>query len=144
MKLIKSTFLEIVIIKYRFLIKIHFYFKCPLITINKNMKRFQNIVKRSRFALRKYLKVTSIDGFHYFVDQKSKTKQLFWFIICLGCIIFSFYLVYLQLIEYTTNVTSNPIKTTAYPIWKVPFPALTICNYNIVYKDHIQKFENIL
>lgn len=107
-------------------------------------KKLKNISKRSHFALEKYLKYTSVNGFHYLINTKSKTKILFWFTICLCCIAFSLYLVYLQLVEYTTNVTSNPIKTTAYPIWKVPFPALTICNYNIVYKDRTKKFEELL
>lgn len=94
--------------------------------------------------LRNYLTVTTLHGFHYLIDQRTLTKKTFWLLLCAVSIIFSAYLMYLQTIEFTTNVTSNPLVTTTYPVWERPFPAVTVCNYNLIYKANLQYFYDIL
>lgn len=35
--------------------------------------------------------------------------------------------------RFTKTPTTTTIETTAYPIWEIEFPAITICNHNKVY-----------
>lgn len=100
--------------------------------------------KNFLLSLREYLTVTTLHGFHYLIDQRTLTKKIFWLLLCVISLIFSAYLIYLQTIEYNTNVTSNPLVTTTYPVWERPFPAFTVCNYNLIYKASLQHFYDIL
>lgn len=95
-------------------------------------------------ALREYVTVTTLHGFHYLVRQRAPTKKIFWLLVCLFSIAFSGYIIYLETIEFNTNVTSSSLVTTTYPVWERPFPALTVCNYNTVYKGNLQHFYDIL
>ncbi|XP_028046605.1 pickpocket protein 28 [Monomorium pharaonis] len=53
--------------------------------------------------------------------------------------IFSIMFCVILMMRLWANYSSNPIVTTIYtsnPIWDIPFPAVTICNNNKVYRPH--------
>ncbi|XP_011879974.1 PREDICTED: pickpocket protein 28-like [Vollenhovia emeryi] len=55
--------------------------------------------------------------------------------VCISSIVFCVIL----MLRLWANYSNNPIVTTIYtsnPIWDVPFPAVTICNNNKVYRPH--------
>lgn len=46
--------------------------------------------------------------------------------------------------RYTTHTTVNILAETHYPTWKIPFPAVTICNNNRVLKSRAEELiENL-
>lgn len=46
---------------------------------------------------------------------------------------FALVLMFLAWSRFNTNPTITTVETTNYPIWNLPFPAVTICNNNKVY-----------
>lgn len=88
---------------------------------------------------------TSLHGFQYIMNPKLAFCTRFFFTaVCLASIVFCFYLSKLQLYEYNENPVMTSLTTTAYPVWKVPFPSVTICNFNIVYKNTMLKMAKML
>lgn len=61
----------------------------------------------------------------------------------LGCVVS---VIIIQLIweRYETTPTVTMIETTSFPIWNVPFPAVTICNINKIYGPAVRKLEEKL
>jgi len=62
-------------------------------------------------------------------------RRLMWsavFIICVSVATVMMRIVWLRFDESPTVTT---VETTTYPIWNIPFPAVTLCNNNKVYKS---------
>ncbi|XP_049825892.1 sodium channel protein Nach-like [Aethina tumida] len=108
-------------------------------------KRFGVVKKRFNFQLQKYCKETTLHGFHYITSNSSSPlSSLIWFCICCLSLAFCLYLINLQLITYTTKRVNTNIATTVYPIYDVPFPSVTICNVNVVYKNNTGPIRKVL
>lgn len=102
-----------------------------------------NFITTLRNGFKYYCKNTSLHGFHY-IYSESKFMVVLWAFMCICSGIFCYYLILLQLRRYNQNRISTTIATTAYPIWKVNFPAVTICNFNSVYKDNMKPITTLL
>jgi hypothetical protein len=37
--------------------------------------------------------------------------------------------------HYMNNPTRTSVETNYYPIWRLPFPALTLCNVNHIFRS---------
>jgi hypothetical protein len=37
--------------------------------------------------------------------------------------------------DYADNLTRTSIETNYYPTWRLPFPALTLCNVNHIFRS---------
>ncbi|KAG5882179.1 hypothetical protein JTB14_016447 [Gonioctena quinquepunctata] len=48
------------------------------------------------------------------------------------------------MIRYNDNRITTTVTTTNYPVWKIPFPAVSICNSNLIYRSHAGKIIQIL
>lgn len=69
---------------------------------------------------------------------------MFWALACLLGTGFALTLMYLVWHRYDTTPTITTVETTNYPIWNVPFPAVTICNVNKVYRPAAENITAIL
>lgn len=69
---------------------------------------------------------------------------MFWALACILGTGFALTLMYLVWLRYDTTPTITTVETTNYPIWNVPFPAVTICNVNKVYRPAAENITAIL
>uniref|UniRef100_A0A1A9UYA5 Pickpocket protein 19 n=1 Tax=Glossina austeni TaxID=7395 RepID=A0A1A9UYA5_GLOAU len=79
---------------------------------------------------------TSLHGFSYIArDDLTKAERIFWIIAVFAALITC---MALMLAAYFWNSNSIPtvtvIDSSHYPIWQVPFPAITLCNFNKISK----------
>lgn len=70
--------------------------------------------------------------------------SLGWTLLFITSFVFCFYLIFLQLRRFRETAVLNSITSTGYPVWKHPFPAVTICNNNVVYKNKTGSIINAL
>lgn len=57
----------------------------------------------------------------------------FWSVACVMGAVFAIVLMGLVWDRFQTTPTITTVETNNYPIWNVPFPAVTVCNINKVY-----------
>lgn len=88
---------------------------------------------------------TSLHGFHYISSKESSVFTRVFF-ACVSCCSFMLcsYLIYLQLAEREQQSVVTTVRSTAYPVWKIHFPSVTVCNFNLVYKDNIKNVMNAM
>lgn len=60
------------------------------------------------------------------------------------CLLIAFSMMFLIMYRYLKTPTTTTIETTAYPIWDIEFPAITICNHNKVYLPSASNITNTL
>ncbi|KAH8404950.1 hypothetical protein KR222_011498 [Zaprionus bogoriensis] len=105
-----------------------------------NQKRWKvNQLKeiRSWFteSLRNYCQTTSLHGFSYITRQDiSRNERYFWLIIVLAAIAAAISLVLVSLHANRETPTVTVIESAHFPTWNIPFPAVTICNFNKISK----------
>lgn len=86
----------------------------------------------------------SIHGLRNIFRSRSKFEITFWIIMFLMGFIYCCILLYENVIEFNYQKVLRIIDTTAYPIYQVPFPAVTLCNFNSVYKPRAKLIEDKL
>lgn len=102
------------------------------------------IISRVQCCTKRYFQETTLHGFRYITDPKSsKLKSFFWACICAISTCLCFILIRSQFVSYYSNRITTTIATTAFPIWEVPFPAVTICSFNTVYKDATEEIREL-
>jgi hypothetical protein len=102
------------------------------------------IMKRLQCCTKNYFSETSLHGFRYITDAKSsKFKSFFWALVCIISTCLCFILIRSQIRSYYSNRITTTILTTAFPIWEVPFPTVTLCNFNLIYKNNTQQFKDL-
>ncbi|XP_043206837.1 pickpocket protein 28-like [Amphibalanus amphitrite] len=77
----------------------------------------------------KYCEETTIHGVKYLARERS-AKRWYWGVIVLGTFCSASFLIYGVVDNYFRSPTLVSIETTDYPVHRIPFPALTICNLN--------------
>ncbi|XP_063907596.1 sodium channel protein Nach-like [Zophobas morio] len=108
----------------------------------KLVRRCKVVLQRLHFCIKKYYRETTLHGFRYITDpDSSKFKSYFWTIVCLISTVLCFILIRSQFRSYYSNRITTTILTTAFPIWEVPFPAVTICNFNLVYRHNTHQIR---
>lgn len=86
-------------------------------------------------SLRNYCQTTSLHGFSYITRQDiSRNERYFWLIIVLAAIAASITLVLVSLYANRETPTVTVIESSHFPTWNIPFPAVTICNFNKISK----------
>ncbi|KAL3285478.1 hypothetical protein HHI36_000010 [Cryptolaemus montrouzieri] len=92
-------------------------------------------------TFRDFTKHTSIHGLKY-VCQKNLllAERIFWAIATLVGIGLAVYMTTLFWGRYTSNPTRTTIKTLHAPTIAIPFPAVTLCNENVVIGSKVQEF----
>ncbi|VVC31619.1 Epithelial sodium channel [Cinara cedri] len=70
--------------------------------------------------------------------------RLFWTIITVVSSGVGALLAYLMLYRYSISPTVTTLETYSYPTWKIPFPAVTLCNVNKVRKSFVHSITEKL
>ncbi|KYQ53387.1 Sodium channel protein Nach [Trachymyrmex zeteki] len=112
--------------------------------VNHGYRKCLAYVKKHLGWFNVYCKNTNLHGFRYIsIDGTSIIENILWFLVCMSAIVFCAIL----MSRLWANYSNNPIVTTIYtskPIWDMPFPAVTICNNNKVYRPHADLIAKIL
>ncbi|KAM8715103.1 hypothetical protein ACLKA7_002189 [Drosophila subpalustris] len=86
-------------------------------------------------SLRNYCQTTSLHGFSYITRQDiSRNERCFWLAVVLAAIAASIILVLVSLYANRETPTVTVIESSHFPTWNIPFPAVTICNFNKISK----------
>ncbi|BFF93891.1 sodium channel protein Nach [Drosophila madeirensis] len=85
--------------------------------------------------MRNYCQTTSLHGFSYITRQDiSRNERLFWLIVVILSISTSIVLVVVSWQWARQTPTVTVIESSHFPTWNIPFPAVTICNFNKISK----------
>lgn len=85
--------------------------------------------------LRNFCNTTSLHGFNYISRSDFSPKErLFWLIVVIISIIVSIALVVVSYVWNRETPTVTVIESSHYPTWNIPFPAVTMCNFNKISK----------
>lgn len=106
--------------------------------------KINNVSKEIVKCIKNNFKYISIHGLRSIFRSRTKCEVYFWTIIFVIGVVYYCILLHENVIEFNYQRVLRTIDTTAYPIFQVPFPAVTLCNFNFVYKPKIKKIENLL
>lgn len=127
---------------------INYMFRLDELVVIKLTKRQQGKMKffkrKVSYFLREFYSKTCLPGFKYTSRLNSKTAKISWNILALVMVFCCFYLIFLQYERYRDNVTELSFESNDYPVWKSPFPAITICNVNVVHRNQTFRMREIL
>ena len=65
--------------------------------------------------------------------------RVLWFLLLLGMMCLTGFLVEPILNKYLTSPTITTVSSTNYPVWKINFPAVTICSNNKMVNKQFNK-----
>ncbi|KAF2880911.1 hypothetical protein ILUMI_25260, partial [Ignelater luminosus] len=91
---------------------------------NSNQGTASNMCNQIKYALMWWCDNTSLHGLHY-ISSKDSSMFTRLFFAC----------------EQSVLTT---VRSTAFPVWKIRFPSVTVCNFNLVYKDNVKKVLNVV
>ena len=60
--------------------------------------------------------------------------RLLWSVVCIICVTVATIMMRIVWFRFNNSPTVTTVETTTYPIWNIPFPAVTLCNNNKVYE----------
>lgn len=82
-----------------------------------------------------YCETTSLHGFNYITREGiTHFERIFWIGVVVVAIITSIALVSVSWTSNRETPTVTVIESSHFPTWNVPFPAVTICNFNKISK----------
>lgn len=114
--------------------------------IIKSKKRFH--FEKSPKKIVKVLKTNfggiSIHGLRSIFRSTTTFEFIFWIVIFLIGLVYCCILLYENIADFNQQRVLRTIDTTAYPVFQVPFPAVTLCNFNFVYKLKMKNLETLL
>ncbi|XP_028152237.2 pickpocket protein 28-like isoform X1 [Diabrotica virgifera virgifera] len=84
---------------------------------------------RFRRYCRDYCEHSSITGFNYVAEERSKTERILWLILIAVALSLSIYFINEQYNKYEENPFIVSFATRDTPIYEIPFPAVTICPF---------------
>ncbi|ALC39113.1 ppk16, partial [Drosophila busckii] len=85
--------------------------------------------------LRNYCQTTSLHGFNYITRKDiSRNERLFWLIVVVAAVIAAIALVLVSWYWNSETPTVTVIESSHFPTWNIPFPAVTVCNFNKISK----------
>ncbi len=78
--------------------------------------------------------------FPAFLDYETQicNCRLLWLFLCVGGVILCYSGMWPIYVKWQSNPTITSIATTNYPIWKINFPAVTVCSNNKVVKRKLK------
>ena len=109
----------------------------------KSPKRFSalkgRLLKRDRSRFDKYIQSTTTHGVVYIFIGKSRIRRLFWLLIVLTAAVGCLYNVINRIIFLANVPESTTISVKE--LDKVDFPAVTLCNQNLVKKSYLDQLS---
>ena len=95
----------------------------------------QRLLRRDTRRFTKYIKSTSTHGVVYIFVGKSKIRRLFWSVIILTATIGCLYNVVNRIVFLANQPTSTTVGVVQPEA--VDFPAVTLCNLNLIKKSYL-------
>jgi hypothetical protein len=71
-------------------------------------------------------------------------RRLLWGAVCIVCLTVAVIMMKIVWLRFNESPTVTNVETTTYPIWNIPFPAVTLCNNNKVYRPAAIKLAESL
>lgn len=92
-----------------------------------------------------YCSTTSLHGFNHITrNDISRGERIFWIAIVIIAIIVSLVLVLVSWFWNRQTPTVTVIESSHFPTWNIPFPAVTICQFNKISKRRATRLAQIL
>ncbi|XP_049863648.1 sodium channel protein Nach-like [Schistocerca gregaria] len=99
-----------------------------------NGRRTMKIVNTLSRHLSEFCKATTLHGLKYITEEgRHWFERLLWLLGCAAGATAASILINLVWSQYITSPTITTVESTHYPIWNVPYPAVTVCNINKVH-----------
>lgn len=95
-------------------------------------------------SLNEYYKYGNLHPIQYIKRTKTATGKFVLFTTLCILLTFGIYLSLLQWQSYKENMVERYLDTVSQPLWNLPFPSVTICSYNIVYKKNTKQIIKLL
>lgn len=95
-------------------------------------------------TLHEYYKYGNLHPIQYIKRCKNTKQKLFLFTTLFTLLVLGIYLSLLQWKSYQENMVERYLDTVSHPIWNLPFPSVTICSYNLVYKKNTKDITKLL
>ncbi|XP_051163806.1 sodium channel protein Nach-like [Leptopilina boulardi] len=109
------------------------------------LEKLKNLWITIKYLFKIYCKTTTLHGFRYISDKNlSFIEKLIWAAICLTLSIFCIYLMTISYKTVQERRTIIRISDIDAPIHELDFPAVTICNFNKVYRPSSYDMERKL
>ena len=94
---------------------------------------------------KKYMQETSLHGLKYIIEENRHfLERLFWIIIAAVSWGFATYLIYRVIDKWQKSPILVAFQSAQTPIWRITFPAITICNMNKVMKSRVEHIDEEL
>ncbi|XP_077296666.1 sodium channel protein Nach-like [Arctopsyche grandis] len=102
------------------------------------------ILRKSLFAvIKEYLENSTLAGCKRIVEpRRHLAERLIWLVVICLAICGAAHMVKLIWKDFVQNPTVVSLESDQYPVWKIPFPAIAICNVNKLSRSRIETFAN--
>lgn len=88
-----------------------------------------------RNSFRQFCNNTALHGYNYIVrDDTAQWERIAWTVIVIAALITAIILLWISWAWNAEIPTTTVIESTHYATWNIPFPAITICNFNRISK----------
>ncbi|XP_061398250.1 sodium channel protein Nach [Musca vetustissima] len=112
---------------------------------NKPKNKTQTVKSWFMENFRNFCNTTSLHGFNYITRMDlSPNERFFWLIVTIIAIIVSISLVIVSYVWNGETPTVTVIESSHYPTWNIPFPAVTLCNFNKISKTKVENMASAL
>uniref|UniRef100_A0A182UUX0 Uncharacterized protein n=1 Tax=Anopheles merus TaxID=30066 RepID=A0A182UUX0_ANOME len=105
-----------------------------------NLRQVHRTVRATvRSVVQTFCENTSLHGLRYVYGEDrtgatttphSRMLRMLWLLVCMVSIGFTMIMGMIAWMRFRTTPTITTIETMTYPIWNIPFPAVTVCNIN--------------
>ncbi|XP_063706216.1 sodium channel protein Nach-like, partial [Culicoides brevitarsis] len=113
---------------------LYFFFTKNFVQNISNLSAIKWI--KSRFKI--FCKMTSAHDFRFLIDKTcNKWEKTFWSTNLVICSCIASMLIWYSMYLSSDTPTVNIVESVQYPTYKIPFPAVTICNVNKISKKAI-------
>ncbi|XP_069672052.1 sodium channel protein Nach-like [Periplaneta americana] len=105
-------------------------------SINTTNLRKGHILQAARFYwdyIREFCLYTSQHGYKYIAQPKATIiERVFWTLVVLTAIVSAVFIMGIEWNFHLSKYTITSVDTAHYPLWNIPFPAVTVCGFNKV------------
>jgi amiloride-sensitive sodium channel len=70
--------------------------------------------------------------------------RAFWAVVVLTAVVCAVFIMAIEWNFHLSKYTITSVDTAHYPLWNVPFPAVTVCGFNKVQRSQAHDFINEL
>ncbi|XP_034256210.1 sodium channel protein Nach-like isoform X2 [Thrips palmi] len=94
-----------------------------------------------RQTINEFSENTSIHGVHYITEHGRRwIERLVWIVTELVCIVGAVFMLLYLLYKFQDNPTMTRVESSFHQLADLPFPAITLCNVNRIFRSKAQRF----